>query len=129
MFGGTGHAYQGDAVEAIQTTAADVLYLDPPYPGTTGYGETYAVLDALIGDRPAEGVVPRLTDLCDAAADIPWLVLSYGGPRVTLDAVTELVGRFRSVERALAIPYPRLRAVAKEATNAASREFLIVARR
>ena len=129
VFGGTGRAYRGDALDAIRTTAADVVYLDPPYPGTTGYGETYAVLDALLGDRPAAGAVPTLTDLLEAAADIPWLVLSYGGPRLTLDAVAELVGRFRTVERALAIPYPRLRAIAKEATNAASREFLVVARR
>ena len=129
VFGGTGRAYRGDALDAIRTTAADVLYLDPPYPGTTGYGETYAVLDALLGDSSVAGAVPTLTDLLEAAADIPWLVLSYGGPRVTLDAVTELVGCFRTVERASAIPYPRLRAVAKEATNAASREFLVVARR
>ena len=42
VFGGTGHAFRGDARDAIRTTAADVLYLDPPYPGTTGYGGTPA---------------------------------------------------------------------------------------
>ena len=129
VFGGTGVAYRGDAVTAIQSTTAEVLYLDPPYPGTTGYASTYAGVDALLGDHARAVDVPALTDLLDAAGEIPFVVLSYGGPHADLDTVVGLVSQFRTVDRALAIPYPRLRAIAKEVTNAESREILVVARR
>ena len=55
------------------------------------------------------------------------LVLSYGGPGLALADVTAIVRRYRPNRRALSIPYPRLRAIAKEETNARSSEFLIVA--
>ena len=105
-----------------------MIYLDPPYPGTTGYG-AYGLLDTLLGDDLPAAPAPRLADLLDAAATAPIVVLSYGGPGVTLTDVTAQVARHRQVAQARAIPYPRLRAVAKEHTNATSHEYLVIARR
>ena len=128
VIGGRGHATQGDAREAIAASAAEVIYLDPPYPDTTGYG-AYGLLDTLLGDDLPAAPAPRLADLLDAAVAAPIVVLSYGGPGVTLTDVTAQVARHRQVAQARAIPCPRLRAVAKEHTNATSHEYLVIARR
>ena len=128
VIGGRGHAAQRDAREAIAASPAEVIYLDPPYPGTTGYG-AYGLLDTLLGDDLPAAPAPRLADLLDAAVAAPIVVLSYGGPGVTLTDVTAQVARHRQVAQARAIPYPRLRAVAKEHTNATSHEYLVIARR
>ena len=127
VFGGSGRAERGDARAVLERTAADVTYFDPPYPGTTGYGRTYAAVDALLGDDGASGSPPTLDELLDAAREIPLVVLSYGGPGQTLDTVVPVVQRHRPVLRALAVPYPHLRAIAKETTNAKSTELLILA--
>ena len=63
VIGGRGHATQRDAREAIAASPAEVIYLDPPYPGTTGYG-AYGLLDTLLGDdlpaaHPALWADPR----------------------------------------------------------------------
>ena len=127
VIGGIGGAQRGDAVEVIGRTVADVVYLDPPYPGTTRYGPSYRLVDALLGDELGAAPAPSLDELLEAAAHVPLLVLSYGGPGLALADVTAIVRRYRPNRRALSIPYPRLRAIAEEETNARSSEFLIVA--
>ena len=127
VFGGAGRAERGDARAVLARTAADIAYLDPPYPGTTGYARAYAAVDALLGDDRRSGSPPSLDALLDAARKIPLVLLSYGGPGQTLDTVVPVVQRHRPVRRALAVPYPHLRALATEATNAANTEFLILA--
>ena len=127
VFGGAGRAERGDALAVLARTAADVAYLDPPYPGTTGYGRTYAAVDALLGDAGPSGSPPSLDELLDAAREIPLVVLSYGGPGQTLDSVVPIVERHRPVLRALEVPYPHLRAIAEEATRAKNTELLILA--
>lgn len=129
VFGGLGEARKGDAAEIIQSVPADVVYLDPPYPRTTGYDRTYAVLDTLLGDERPPSRAPGLDELLDAAAPAPFVVLSYGGPAATLDTLTAIVARHRPVRRALAIPYAHLRSVATEEKNAKNREYLILAGR
>ena len=62
VIGGRGHATQRDAREAIAASPAEVIYLDPPYPGTTGYG-AYGLLDTLLGDDLPAAPAPRLADL------------------------------------------------------------------
>ncbi len=85
------------------------------------------MLDRLLGD--GDGDPPRLilNGLLDAARAAPLLVLSYGGPTVTLDDVVSLVERHRRVRRALAVPYPHLQSLATETKSHDSREYLIVA--
>lgn len=128
VFGGTGVALQGDACEVIRATTADVVYLDPPYGGTTAYQREYAVLDELLGDENTTSTVPELEELLAAAALIPLLVLSYGGPSMTLAQLKDLVSRHRKVEGALAIPYAHLRSIATKEKNEVNKELLIIAR-
>ncbi len=127
VLGGRGSASQSDAVEAIASSEADVLYLDPPYPRTTGYTQTYALLDELLGDDRLPRATPRLETLLEASEHIPRLVLSYGGPTASLAELTDLVGRFRTVRQAIEIPYPHLRSVARKEKSRDNREYLIVA--
>ena len=127
VFPGTGVALQGDAVDVISCNDADVLYLDPPYPGTTGYTKTYAVLDEMLGDVDGTRPEPSLEALLESAAHVPVMVLSYGGPTVTLETLTALVGQHRNVVQAVAIPYPHLRSVARKETSREDREYLVVA--
>ena len=125
---GQGEAHHADARVLLSQTPADVVFLDPPYPDTTGYANAYAVLDDLLGDQPPD-TAPALDELLDASRHIPWLLLSYGGPTVTLDGLVHTVGQHRAVVEARAVPYPHLRAVASEQKNATNHEFLILARR
>lgn len=129
VFGGRGAACQGDALDMIANTATDVVYLDPPYAGTSGYSTIYRAIDRLIGDDLTAARVPSLDDLLAVSQHIPTLVLSYGGPTVTLESLTEQVERYRKVRHALAIPYAHLRSLAREEKNRANREFIIVATR
>jgi len=127
VFGGRGEAHQGDAREPIARTQADVLYLDPPYAGTTAYDKEYAVLDDILGDGAEFGLPPSLDELLEAASHIPLVLLSYGGPTVNLDSLIVQVRRHRPVRRALAIPYPHLGSIASAAKTAENKEYIVVA--
>ena len=127
VFGGDGTALQGDALEIIHHTPATALYADPPYPETTGYARTYRPLDELLGDPPPPDRTMDLATLFIAAQQIPVVVLSYGGPTVSLDRLADTVRQYRPVTRTLAIHHPHLPAIATEVTNAERYEYLIVA--
>lgn len=129
VFGGRGEARKDDALAVIASTEADVVYLDPPYPGTTSYVKEYSVLDALLGDEPSGSAPPTVDDLLDAARHVRLLLLSYGGPTVTLEKLVARVGHHRPVRRALAIPYPHLGSIATKEKNATDKEYLILASR
>ncbi|TAJ19866.1 MAG: hypothetical protein EPO65_05465 [Dehalococcoidia bacterium] len=129
VIAGSGQARRADALTTHTETQADVVYLDPPYAGTTGYAGTYAPLDALLGGAETPGAAPAIDQLVLATMHIPLLVLSYGGPRTSLESLIAQVGAHRPVHRALAIPYPHLRSLAREEKNRANQEFLIVAGR
>ena len=113
VFGGRGKGEKGDALAVIAAIKADVLYLDPPYPGTTGYEREYRVLDEMLGDVPAASAPPYLDDLLAAADRVPLLLLSYGGPSLTLSELTDRVSRHRPVLRALAVPHVHLASIAR----------------
>lgn len=129
VIGGHGSACRLDALTALERFEADVLYLDPPYAGTTGYAQTYALLNSLLGASPDDAAVPALDDLFDAAARVPYVVLSYGGPSLSLESLTALVRRHRPVLKALAVPHSHLRSVAKEESYVRNREYIVVAGR
>ncbi len=127
VFGGRALAVRSDAVASISSHRADLLYLDPPYPGTTSYAREYAVLDALLGDDPSRAPAPSLDDLLEAAREVPLVVLSFGGPTVSLETLIQQVRRHRPVKTAHAIPYRHLGSIASEEKNRANREFVVVA--
>jgi len=126
VFGGNGRAVTGDARFTLETENADVVYLDPPYPGTTGYAGSYRTLDLLLKDKSAtDSSTPKLDELLEASSHIPTLVLSYGGPEVCIDSLTALVARHRKVVEAVHVPYRHLPSVSKK--RGMSNEFIIVA--
>jgi D12 class N6 adenine-specific DNA methyltransferase len=128
VIGGQGRALSGDALDVIPATPADVIYLDPPYPSTTGYRHPYAPLRAVLSDPMTESA-PSLDQLLEAAKRIETAVISYGGPGVTLDALIATVARHRRVVSAVAVPYPHLRSLAREETARGNREFIVIAQR
>jgi adenine-specific DNA methylase len=128
VFGGRGQASQGDALDFLGSSAGDVVYLDPPYAGTSDY-RAYGLLDELLGGGECLTAVPSLDDLLAASHDAGYVVLSYGGATRTLEDLASLVKRHRPVLRALAVPYSHLRSIASEEKNAQNREFVIVAGR
>ena len=121
--------FEGDARDTIRAADADVVYLDPPYPGTANYAKSYAPLDALLGDADLSGPPPTLDELLEASSRVPLLALSYGGPRVTLETLTATVERHHTVLRAIAIPYPHLPALATEEHRHANCEYRVIAGR
>ena len=128
VFGGYGSARQTDACFALTDTSPDVVYLDPPYPGTSRYEQVYMVVDRFLGDQRPKQPAPTLDELLAAAEHIPYLVLSYGGPNATLPDLVSTVERYRRVATAREIPYRHLQSISSEAKNAGNRELLVVAR-
>jgi 16S rRNA G966 N2-methylase RsmD len=126
---GRGEVQRADARHILTTTRGDVVYLDPPYGGTSDYRREYRSIDRLLGDAGPAARAPNLDELIDAARAIPILVLSYGGPGATLADVTAVVGRYRRVRRAISVPYPHLYPISKEAKRATNKELLVVATR
>lgn len=126
VIGGRGACRHGDAVEVVAAEQADILYCDPPYPGTTGYRDPYAPLRLLLGDSMAEQPA-SLEALLEAAAHIPVALISYGGRGVTLDTLVAAVSLHRRVVRAIEVPFPHLRSLARKEVSDANREFIVVA--
>jgi hypothetical protein len=129
VLAGRGNAIRSDALATIRATAADVAFLDPPYPAVSGYDRAYAPLRTLLGEETASpaSTVPTLEEILETASAIPTVVLTYGGRGVTLDSLVARVGRFRRVERAVAIPFPHLPALARKEHARENREHIVVA--
>jgi len=122
VIGGRGAVVTGSALNTIVESKADVLYLDPPYAGTSGYADNYRRLDELLGgDRPHEPA-PTLDELFEASSGIETVILSYGGPTVTIESLVTGIERHRPVTSAVEVPYRHLKSIAKEGTN----EYIIV---
>lgn len=126
-----------DAQELTEEWAheADVLYLDPPYPGVTGY-ETYRVLDSVFAGqvvRPQRSpwstaqFTLQLCNLLDAAAEIPLWIISYGSVGVSLPQLLGLIEEYRPAT-ALTMAFTHLQAIARPEVAEANREYLIIAR-
>jgi hypothetical protein len=131
VFPGRGTASRMDAVAFLGRSEGDVVYLDPPYAGTSSYEAEYAVLDRLLeGETHERSVysasVPALDDLVDACARVPVLMLSYSNQHTSLDDLAARVGRHRQIVVAREIPYRHLPSVASVRTSARHRELLIV---
>lgn len=91
--------FQMDATEFIDSIQANILYLDPPYAGTTGYESSNRVLDTVLFGEP-ESVgssfstgVGALNGLLESARHIPIWVLSYGNQCLPLEELVALVQR------------------------------------
>lgn len=93
---------QADALVESERWAADVVYLDPPYAGDSGYEAHYKVADACMAQRelPAGGVSP-FTDKKQAEGAITRLignVARAGAKLVLLNNSDEAISRTRMLE-------------------------------
>jgi len=131
-------AHRMDAFEFVRKVEGDVLYLDPPYPGTSAYETALRPLDEMLAGHPIEPEPSRfsrkdglqaLGELLDLAGRFPIWVFSYGNAEASLDDVVRLVEKFRPVQHAEAIRYVHCTGLAGKEHRERNRELLIVARR
>lgn len=132
VFPGEGEAHQRDAIAFLESVEGDVVYLDPPYPGTTSYEREYAVLDDLLegGTRPVSGFSrsPRLLpELFDACRHIPVWLISLNNAALELEELLDLVRRHRPNVRPIEVPYRHLGSIATREKNERNREFIVLA--
>jgi hypothetical protein len=129
--------HQRDVFEFLEEVAGDVLYLDPPYAGTSAYETSLRVLDSILQGRlvkkePSEfskkGALDVLESLFKASQKFPLWVVSYGNAAIGLDPLVEMIGRFKSDIRAEEIPYIHLTGLSSGEKRESNREFLIIAR-
>lgn len=127
---GKGSMSKGDAFDFLAQTPANVVYLDPPYGGTTSYESAFAVLDEMLGDSRERsefsGQRPPLDALIAACSHIPVMVLSANESVLSAEECRDLVARHRSVRRVLKLPYRHFGALASPEKNATNREVLIL---
>jgi hypothetical protein len=132
VFAGRGWASQEDALTFLGHTSGDVVYLDPPYPGTTAYEREYAVLDDLLEGltRPTSpfSVSPDpLPALFSACRHLPIWLVSLNNAALDLEQFTDLIRPHRPKIRAIRVAYRHLGSIASEQKNAQNEEYVILA--
>jgi 16S rRNA G966 N2-methylase RsmD len=129
--------FQQDVFEFLEHADGDILYLDPPYAGTSSYETSLRALDSIIVGKLIESepsdfswkdAVQTLERLFDAGRKFPVWVISYGNQAVGLDGLIKLVGKFKTDVIADDVPYIHLTGLSSEAHKASNREFIIVGR-
>jgi hypothetical protein len=127
-----------DVFEFLDGVEGDILYLDPPYAGTSAYETALRPLDAMLEGRlvrtersafsRAEGM-EMLERLLENAARFPVWAISYGNAETDLDGLVRVVERFRPVVAAEAFRYTHLTGLSGREHRERNRELLVVARR
>ncbi len=130
-------AHQLDVFEFLEQVDGDILYLDPPYGGTSAYETALRPLDSMLDGRilkpepsvfSRKGALEALERLFVAARRFPTWVISYGNQEVELETLVRLVGRFRPVAAAEEFRYTHLTGLSGEKHREKNREFLVVAK-
>lgn len=132
VFPGCGFTSQMDAVDFLDRTEGHVVYLDPPYPGTTTYEREYRALDILLEGRELppsrfSSHVEALEELFQAAAHIPVWLLSLNNAVLWLEELLDMVRRHRPEAKAVEVPYRHLGSIASEEKNETNREYVVLA--
>jgi adenine-specific DNA methylase len=136
--GHSNEVHQGDAIQFLRETRASVVYLDPPYGGTSAYESALKPLDSILAgevvdhtpsDFSGRNAIQSLERLLEACAHIPHLVLSYGNAVVSPVELSRLVSRYRHDVEMKVIHMPHLAGLASEESKERNREVLICAGR
>jgi 16S rRNA G966 N2-methylase RsmD len=127
-----------DVFEFLESVEGEILYLDPPYAGTSAYETSLRPLDSmlegqLVHSEPsrfsrAEGL-EMLERLLEKSARFPVWAISYGNAEIDLERLAKTVERFRPVVRAEAFRYTHLTGLSGDEHRKRNRELLVVARR
>ncbi|KPJ59676.1 MAG: hypothetical protein AMJ46_10000 [Latescibacteria bacterium DG_63] len=130
-------AHQKDVFEFLSETEGDILYLDPPYAGTSSYESSLKALDSMLKGRLAQaeasvfsraGALEALEKLFAASVRFPVWVISYGNAEIDLGTLSALVEKFKTDVRAEEFRYTHLTGLSSEEHREKNREFLIVAK-
>jgi len=129
--------HQLDVFGFLEQVEGDVLYLDPPYAGTSAYETSLRALDCILEGKIVKeeasvfsrsGALDALERLFAASQKFPLWIVSYGNAAIGLDTLVQLVGRFKKDVTAEEIPYIHLTGLSGDEKREANREFLIVGR-
>ncbi len=135
--GQVNEAHQKDVFEFLGEAEGDVLYLDPPYAGTSSYETSLRALDSMLEGRLIEpepsvfsrrGAIEALEKLFAACEHFPVWVISYGNAELGLNTLSALVGKFKPDVKAEEFRYTHLTGLSSDEHREQNREFLIVAR-
>ena len=130
--------HRGDVFEFLENIEGDILYLDPPYSGTSAYERALKPLDSilegrLLTEKPSAfsgaGGPDMLDQLLGAASHFPVWVLSYGNVDTDLAGLVRRVEQHRPVTVAEEFRYTHLTGLASDEHKERNRELLIIARR
>ena len=136
--GQVNEVHRQDVFRFLESVEGDILYLDPPYAGTSAYETALRPLDSILEGRMIQTEpsdfskrdgLQTLERLLEASHHIPVWVLSYGNAEANLDDVVRLVARFRPVIAAEEFRYAHLTGLSAEEHRERNREFLVLARR
>lgn len=130
---------QSDVLDFLDgvNAQADIIYFDPPYYGCTSYEETYQVLDSILAGslvKPnksgfnKEGALNLLREMFRRATKAPLWIISYGGPKVGVQDLIDVVQEFRPAQ-AVQLEYTYNFGNVKQDSEGRETEFLIRAER
>ncbi|MBZ0268988.1 DNA adenine methylase [bacterium] len=130
--------HQSDVFDFLRNVEGNLVYLDPPYGGTSAYETALKPLDSILAGRPVDATpspfsgrhaLDALDRLLEACAHIPHLVLSYGNAVVGPDELEQLVARHRRDVTVDVIAHAHLAGLASEESRRKNRELLVRAGR
>jgi hypothetical protein len=132
VFAGEGEAHQRDVFDFLKDVHGDIIYIDPPYPGTAPYESEYTVMDQLLEGHRYEpsgfsGSAPPLDELFRASSHIPIWLVSLGNAAIGKEELVNLISTRRTIRQVLEIPYRHLASIASEQKNAENKEYVIMA--
>jgi adenine-specific DNA methylase len=131
-------AHRRDVFDFLAGVEGDVVYLDPPYGGTSAYETAMRPLDSILAGRPVDSSpsvfsarcgLEALDRLLDACRHIPYLVLSYGNAALAPEELGRMVERHRSDVHVETIEYAHLASLANEESRRRNLEVLVRAGR
>lgn len=129
---------RGDALELIQAAhgSPDVLYLDPPYPGTKVYETHFRALDSLLEGHWTEDSPSRFSakdgwkhigNLLDAASAYPLWIVSLGNASVELEPVLEMIRALSREPEVRSVRHMHLKGTASAGHREGNEELVITA--
>jgi 16S rRNA G966 N2-methylase RsmD len=125
-----------DVFEFLDGLEGDILYLDPPYAGTSAYETSLRPLDSMLEGRIVRGEPSRfsrgegremLERLLERSERFPVWAISYGNGEIDLETLVQTIERFRPVVAAEAYRYTHLTGLSGDAHRERNRELLVVA--
>ncbi|MCK4414940.1 MAG: DNA adenine methylase, partial [Candidatus Eisenbacteria sp.] len=119
VFAGTARVLKTDILSVLSDIPASIVYLDPPYPGTSSYEREYKVIDEILEGRSLPvspfsktGGAALLDRVFEKARHIPVWALSLGNAEVTIAELEAKMRRHGRLVRSISIKYPHKASVA-----------------